>query len=858
MTWSARSRSRESILGIAMEPPSAQDLPAFPEQAGRYRLGRVLGAGAMGVVHLSHDPALDRELAIKLIAPRSGGGPRRDPTDPEGTRSRVFNTRGEPPSSATGIDDARLLEEARSLARVAHPAIVEVFDVGVCEAGVFIAMAFVDGEPLRTYVAARRLDWRTVIALHLQAGEALAAAHRVGIVHGDFKPDNVLVAANATTEDGTPRVKVVDFGLARAIGRDAPPSGEREGLTLFGTPAYLAPECWSDSTRDPSADQFAFFISLFESIVGRRPYPRSSSLASLLQNLSSGPELAQLERVTPTRLRRAIARGLDPEPSKRFATMDDALAELRAIAAPARKLGFAYVAAALVVPVGLAWVLWPKGEPPPDPAALAACDRAAETIAEVYDDASRARITAALAQQADTATRTQQLLDEYARAWSAARAQSCKAELAHDADAVALATARAQCFDERKAELAELVAQLETGEEAIARHAVRWAADLSPIAACDDAAALSRHPAWPSDAAARSRISEAYRVLARADLVAAASRPEDAVGLIDGAIAAAEASGDQGLLGRALWSRGRALALAGRYDEALAALERGYFAASERDSATAASIATELASLLGSKLARFDDAMTWVRHAETALASMGGDPGEPAARLDIVLAGIEMRRGRLDEAIAPATRARDIRAKLFGVDHYSVASAELALGSALAQQDRIADAQAHFARAREILVAALGPDHLDLAAVEHNLAMAAAKQQRFAEARAHAERSLAIRERWLSAEHPDLATSLIGLANADVGLDRLDDAQRSFQRALQIREAAFGPDHPAVAEALANVAKLASQRGDCTAATTALARALAIVQRGNDPRAQLRFERLLADTQRECKPTTAG
>jgi tetratricopeptide (TPR) repeat protein len=807
----------------------------------------------MGVVHASHDPVLDREVAIKLIAPQVGGGPSRDRTDPDGTMSRVFHTRGAEASSATGIDDARLLEEARALARVAHPSIVEVFDVGVCEAGVFIAMALVDGEPLRTFAAAHRLDWPVALALHVQAGEALAAAHRVGIVHGDFKPDNVLVAARATTEAGTPRVKVVDFGLARAIGRSEPPSADgRDGLTLFGTPAYLAPECWSDAAREPSADQFAFFVSLFESIVGRRPYPRASSLAALLQHLSAGPDLAELE--VPTRLRSAIARGLDPEPSRRFATMDDALVELRAITAPARSNRVAYVAAGLVVPVALAFVLWPDSEqPPPDPAALAACDRDAQAIEDVYSDEARAEISAALAEHSDTATRTLTLLDDYASAWSLARANSCKAELARDADATTLASARAQCFDERKAELGGLVEQLAAADDAIARHAVRWAADLPRIATCGDAAALSRHPAWPTDPAVRSRIAEAHRMLVRADRMAATNRADEAIALVDGPLAEAEAIGDQALLARALYSRGRALALAGRYDEAAAALERGYFAASEIDGDGAAELATELASLLGSKLARFDDAMTWVRHAETALASVGGDPGEPAARLDVVLAGIEMRRGRLEAALAPATRARDIRAALFGADHHAVASAELTLGSALAQLDRVAEAQTHFDRAREGLVHALGPDHLDLAPVEHNLAMAAAKQERYDEARTHAQRSLAIRERWLAPDHPDVATSLTGLANADLGLGRLDDAARSFARAQEIRERAFGPDHPAVAETLGNVAKVANERGDCGAAVTALTRALAIVQRGKDPRSQLRFGLALGDALHQCK-----
>jgi eukaryotic-like serine/threonine-protein kinase len=834
-----------------METPSADEsLDAAPaRQAGRYRLGPVLGAGAMGVVHRSHDPALDRTLAIKLIATQTE--PRRDPTDPEGTKSRLFVTGESPPPSMTGIDEARLLEEARALARVAHPAIVEVFDVGVCEAGVFIAMELVEGEPLRSWIAKRAPPWRTVVALHLQAGEALAAAHREGIVHGDFKPDNVLVAASATLPDGLPRVKVVDFGLARAIGRDEPRSGEPSAsVTLFGTPAYLAPECWGAAQREPSADQFAFFVSLCESIVGRRPYGRCTSLAVLLQRMSSGPDLAALPRNVPPRLRRAIERGLDPEPTRRFASMDDALAELRATIEGRSRLVIA--AAALAVAGGAAVVLWPaRDPPPPDPAALAKCDADAAAIGEVYGDEERAKIQGALAQYGDTAARVRERLDGYASEWSSLRASTCRRELGHEPGASALVSQRAQCFDERSSALAGLVELLAASDDAIARHAVRWAADLPRIDACDDTAALSRHPAWPEDAAARARIADAHRVLVRAELIGAANRPEEALELAEGPGAEAEALGDRALQASVQWTRGRALALLGRYDDAKAELERGYFAARETDDETAAALATELASLLGSKLARIDDAMVWIRHAETALASLGGEPGEAQARLDIVRAGIEIRRGRLEDALAPAQRARDLRAARFGEDHPSVASAELTIGSALAQLDRLEEAQAHFERARDILVKTLGPDHLDVAAVEHNLAMASAKLEHYEDARAHAQRSLAIRERWLPPDHPDLATSLVGLANAELGLGLLDDADRDFARVLALRERAFGREHPAVAETLGNVAKVASARGDCSAAATALQRALAITR--DDPPAQLRFGRALADAQQACK-----
>ncbi len=850
-----------------MEPPAAQESPGgAPLQAGRYRLGRVLGAGAMGVVRASYDPALDREVAIKLIGPRELEAAR-DPTDPEGTKSRIFDTRGAPLPSATGIDDARLLEEARALARVAHPNIVEVFDVGVCEAGVFIAMELIEGVPLRAYHEKRAPDWRAAVRLYLQAADALAAAHAVGLVHGDFKPDNALVCTSAVGGDDVPRVKVVDFGLARAIGRSAPPSSPgSERITLFGTPVYLAPECWADSVREPSADQFAFFVSLFESIAQRRPWPRAQSLAKLLQRLSAGPDLSGLDGRVPARLRRAIARGLDPEPTRRFPTITAAADELRAVLDGSRRDRGRLLLVRLLAAVALvlAWMMWPRRPPAPDAAAIAECVTAAQAIDGVWNDSARARVSSGLAAASPTdaasATRVLPWLEDYATAWKSLREQSCRAALEPGTTTTALAPVRAQCFEERRNALAGLVELLGDADRNVARDAVRSAADLPRVASCDDEAWLSRHAAWPSDPTTRERIAAIDRVLSRADYTTGAGRHQEALELIDGVMAEATSIGWEPLVANALRARARALAQLGRYDEAVAELERAYFAARESDDEGAAAIATERASLLGTKLGRFDEAQAWIRHAETALASNDGGAGETAARLALVVAGIQLRRGAIEDALAPAERARELRVRAYGEGHPSVASAELAIGSALAQLDRLPEAQQHFEQARTILERALGPDHIDLAAVEHNLAMACSKLERYDEAHAHAVRSLALRERWLPAGHPDIATSLVGLGNAELGRGRLDEAERAFTRALELRERAFGATHPSLAETLASLANVASKRGDCRAAAGSLERALGIAQAANpdDRRTQLRFGLGLADALLACHDREAA
>jgi tetratricopeptide (TPR) repeat protein len=774
-----------------------------PQQAGRYLLGRVLGSGAMGVVRASLDPVLEREVAVKVLGALDAAS-LRDTDDP--TRSRWLGTERSPTPTSAAIDDARLLEEARALAKVAHPNIVEVFDVGVCEAGVFLAMELVDGVSLRVWNEEHEPDWRSAIAMYGQAGDALAAAHAVGIVHGDFKPDNVLVGADE-------RVKVVDFGLARAIGRvEATDRG-----MVFGTPAYLAPECWDDASREPAADQFAFFVALCEAIAGRRPYPRTRSLEALFVALQKGPQLALLRRQAPPRVVQAIARGLDPDPARRFASMDEALAELRSIASQDRRtqsrLVWVAVGLGVLLPfvaIGAALAWHDRAE---QRAAIGACTEQARAIAASWNDDTRTRVRAAMAAAeprvgVETSTRVIGWLDAYATEWSELSARTCAAAVSEPTD---LADVRGRCFAERASALSRLVAQLERADAEIVRSAVSSATELPRVEVCNDAAWLARHRATDPT-------------------------PNEAL------------------------ERGRALVTAGRYDEAVPELEAAYFAAHELDDDASAAIAVELANVLGYRLLRFDEALVWARHAETALAAIGGPEGETRARLELAFAAVHVRRGEFDRSIERAERARDIRLEVFGADHPSVAAAELALGNALVQRERTADALASFERARGILERALGPEHIDLAGAYHSLGLTTTQLGRYADARALEERALAIRRLWLDPQHPDIATSLAGIAYADLGLDRYDEAVKGLEQVLAIREATYGAEHPAIAATLAAMAQVARRRGDCREAVRLLERANAISERvdAGDRRARLRLVLGLADALSLCDDVEAA
>ena len=377
---------------------------------GRYRLERKLGEGGMGVVHAAFDPDLERRVALKVLRvdDRSGSSEARQ----------------------------RLLLEARAMARLTHPNVVVVHEVGNAHGRDYVAMELIDGDSVSDWLRAAKRDPEAILSAFLAAGRGLAAAHAANLVHRDFKPHNILRG-----HDG--RVVVTDFGLARgldtlpAIKPDAfettidaanaanaanTPSS-LSGLTLtgsvLGTPAYMAPEQWNAQTIGPAADQFAFCVALWEALVGERPY-RGDTVEQLKAAVERGPESLDASRL-PRQLRKAVLRGLDPDPDKRWPSMNALLARL------ARKqrsrLAIVLVAGgAALAAVGIAVsVTRSNGNVAPP-----LCPPAARDVATVWSPSVRQR----LAGRGDLVT----VIDANTKAWSTARATAC---ITHETDKLA-------------------------------------------------------------------------------------------------------------------------------------------------------------------------------------------------------------------------------------------------------------------------------------------------------------------------------------------------------------------------------------------------------------------------------------
>jgi predicted Ser/Thr protein kinase len=387
---------------------------------GGYSLLGVLGEGGMGVVWSAHDPLLDRTLAIKVL--------RRGDAAPQ---LRM-----------------RLLREARAMARLKHPNVLTVYEVGTEGERDFIAMELVEGGSVDQWLA-RGPTRADVISTIVAAGRGLAAAHAAGLVHRDFKPHNIL-----RSNDG--RVLVTDFGLARGLGEDSPvsaltpvpdsspialdltmdasassskPSLHTDSLldspltktgAMIGTPAYMAPEQFMGAPPDRRTDQFAFCVTAWQALTGIRPY-HGTTLDELRRAASVG--VANVVVDLPKPLRAVLVRGLDPDPAKRWPDLDALLEALEHAGRERSRKRWPYVAAgcAAIAAIAVGVMMTRKSEQP----AAVVCEPADSVFAGAWSDDMRAKL-----RRTDVAepvvARVTGAFDDYRRKWIADYEQACK------------------------------------------------------------------------------------------------------------------------------------------------------------------------------------------------------------------------------------------------------------------------------------------------------------------------------------------------------------------------------------------------------------------------------------------------
>ena len=320
MSTDPSSSELANRLAVALEPtqdstntdPQAVTDVQVTQRLGRFVLLRLLGTGGMGSVFAAYDEQLDRKVALKLL---------------------------HQPATAQSDQRLRVLREAQAMARVSHPNVVHVYDVGEIGGRIFIAMEFIDGSTLAAWQGAQPRTWQQTLHLYLQAGNGLLAAHKNGLVHRDFKPDNVLV-------DRDNRVRVADFGLARLHDQTPSSSTKSEGTpglvgapltragSICGTPGYMSPEQYRGDKIDSRSDQFSFCVALYEALFQQLPFA-GDTIAEQAANVLAGRLLLPRDnRSVPTAIHGALMRGLSIDPEERFANMSELLTALAEDAEP--------------------------------------------------------------------------------------------------------------------------------------------------------------------------------------------------------------------------------------------------------------------------------------------------------------------------------------------------------------------------------------------------------------------------------------------------------------------------------------------------------------------------------------------
>jgi tetratricopeptide (TPR) repeat protein len=802
-----------------------QDIPA---ELGRFVVLNRVGAGGMGVVYAAYDPELDRKVAVKLLHPNLGG---RDKED---------------------VGRARLLREAQAMARLSHPNVVTVFDVGTREDQVFLAMEFVQGEPMADWLKVAR-GWQEVVAVFVAAGRGLAAAHREGIVHGDFKPDNVIV-------DVEGRARVLDFGLAFAQDRGArPPDPEdrkasrsgRSGVdlsthltrtgALTGTPPYVSPEQFLGASASASADQYAFCVSLHEGLYGQRPY-QGRDLPTLRHAVLTAtvPDEPR-DRKVPAWLRRVVLRGLSRDPAQRFPDMPALLAELtRDHDRRLRRIGLAVLAGLALVggALGYRWFLLRSHDE-----ALGLCASAADNLVGVWDAERRAKVDAALratgvAYAPDVAARVAARLDDYTGDWVQMHTDACQATHVRGEQSPALLDRRMGCLHRAHTDLRSLVEVLAGADASIVEYAADAVTQLPPLARCADTAALlaERPPPAPQEAFALERVREQ---LARARALERTMQLRPALAVAEPALAEARALGDRGLLAEAYLRHGGLLQLSGEVAAAEASLSEAFFVAeSARHDVTAAEAAIDL--VQGTMQQSAPGALQWARHAQAQIDRLEADGSGEArhleANLQHALGTLYVHEGDHDKAQAAYERALEIRSSLPDADPLKIAALRNNYGNLLVRRGDLVGAQAQLDAASEIyraelghghpsvaialsnlgvvqlrrgqleqalrsysdahmiLVAGLGPQHPNVGVLVNNLGDVLQRQHQYAAAEDHYVRAMAIFTASFGADAPPLAYPLTGRGEALLALGRGAEALVDLERALTLRDAGSPTD----------------------------------------------------------------
>ncbi len=777
--------------GRSQRGRAPEDVPPV-SQVGRYLLLERLGQGGMGVVYAAFDPDLDRKVALKLLQPDG--------------------------QSISETSRARLLREAQAMARVSHPNVIPVFDVGVWGEQVFLAMELADGGTLSGWLEEER-SWREVLEHFLAAGRGLQAAHEAGLVHRDFKPANVLVSRAG-------RVYVTDFGLALQVGAPEqaedtlseearqllPPERRMLEATLtqtgvvLGTPNYMSPEQYQGREVDARSDQFSFCAALYWGLYRQRAFETSRMRAFATSR--SRPDMSDRtepmepealpadliqeppkDKKVPAWVRQALMRGLALDPAARYPSMKELLAALSQEQRRVKRQR--WVVAACTAAVALAVVggtAYRQSQ---------VCAGAGELMAGVWEPAARGKVEAAFLATGkpfakETASRVAGVLEEYAAGWTRQRTEACEATRVHGTQPEELLSRRVVCLERRRKDLGALVGLLAEADGALVEKALDAAHALPALQECADAESLSEQQRLPSDPAKRADIARLEERLAEVKAMVDAGRYPAALEKARQVEAPVLATAHLPLVAELRFHLGWLQEQMGESTEASKLLSQAvYDAEAGRADRLKVSILNKLLFVEDGQK-HFGQAEGWGGLAEATLRRLGG---EPVLESDVLVnrANLEMSQGHLPQARALLEQARVLQGKALAAGHPKRARTTFLLGRVMLELGEGPKAVELLEEALKQTEASVGAQHPDMARRHLMLSYSLREMGQQARALEHARAAAGIREALFGKDSAQAAEAVDEVGMCLLDLKRHEEALAAFEQALAAKRKALPP-----------------------------------------------------------------
>ena len=796
---------------------------------GRFELRERLGAGGMGVVMSAFDPQLHRTVAVKVL---------RDEGDPE--------------------EQARLLDEARAMARVRHPNLVTVYEAGTHEDSVYIVMEFVEGGTLRAWQDDGPRSWRDVAQVFVQAARGLAAIHDAGMVHRDFKPDNVLLG-----DDGRPQVS--DFGLARhqpapmgSTDVEVSENGDANATltgALAGTPNYLAPEQWRGEHADAASDQWSFCVALYEALFGQRPF-EGVTVAELCFAVMSGKraEPRDTAPAVPAWLQAVLERGLSTNRSARFGTMHELVRALDRGLDNRRGRTLRVATLATLATGSVAGLAFFATRDAP-------CKDVDLRLGQAWTSSRKASIAARITSVPELGEAVwaalEEKLDARVEGWTAQRRDACEATHVRGEQSEDALDLRMRCLDRRAVEVEALLENYETIKPSRVPVALTPLERLPALEVCADLEFLELSRPTPEAEHEREAVASLRERAGRLSATSGGDNLDELEAAAVALVSDAAALGYEPFIAEAKLVRAKIESLLGRGEVAGKLYEEAFEHALATQHLEVQVWAAVVATFVyAEQVGDLDEAARWGRQAQALLRAH--PYFLPAHRaLQTNLGSAAFRAGKLDEARERFTEAVRLYEEAGLGDSTDGIGAEANLGILERRLGHLDAAATRLQNAKTKAKRALGGAHPSVGSICNSLAATYVELERFAEAEVEYRESLQLLERKTGTDSARVRHPLNNLGEFLVERGRAEEGVPFLTRSIEVWIQHDGADSPGLAGPLTfrGEGLLSLGRGDEAKADLLRARELQPETASADERAKVLL--LLARAVEPTDPTAA-